>query len=72
MKYDKSNETKMIEARISASERDEAKAIAKSKGMTFQAWLGFLIKNELAKEREAFNDQASAQSFAKRLNQGEA
>lgn len=53
MKYDKSNETKMIEARISASERDEAKAVAKSKGMTFQAWLGFLIKNELAKEREA-------------------
>lgn len=32
---------------LSQMERDEAKALAKSKGMTFQGWLGNLVKKEL-------------------------
>jgi hypothetical protein len=32
---------------ISAKEKNEAKSLAKSKGMTFQGWLGQLIRNEL-------------------------
>jgi len=37
---------------ISASERDQAKSLAKSKGMTFQGWLGQLIRNELKQEAQ--------------------
>lgn len=38
---------------ISKETRDEAKALAKSHGMSFQGWLGQLIKQELKAAREA-------------------
>ena len=41
-------------ASISHEEKDRAKKVAKSKGMTFQGWLGNLIKDEL-KNAEAAN-----------------
>lgn len=34
-------------ASITPEERDKAKYLAKSKGMTFQGWLGQLIKREI-------------------------
>ena len=34
-------------ASITPDERDKAKSLAKSMGMTFQGWLGQLIKREL-------------------------
>lgn len=37
-------------ASITPEERDKAKKIAKSKGMTFQGFVGQLIKRELAAE----------------------
>lgn len=60
--------------RISKEEANQAKLLAKSRDMTFQGWIGQLIRTELRRNesKEAFNDQASAQSFAKRLNRGEA
>ena len=38
--------------RISHEESEQAKSIARSKGMTFQGWLGQLIKRELAKSQQ--------------------
>lgn len=37
-------------ASITQEERDKAKKIAKSKGMTFQGFVGQLIKREIAAE----------------------
>lgn len=45
MKYSEQN--MQIRASISLKERDEANRLARSKGMTFQGWLGQLIKREL-------------------------
>lgn len=42
---------------LSKDERNAAREIARSKGMTFQGWLGQLIKRELAKSQQ---DQLSA------------
>lgn len=41
---------------ISPKERGEAKRLAKSKGMTFQGWLGQLVK------REIYNSRSSSSS----------
>ena len=41
-----------IKVDFTPQERDEAKALAKSKGMTFQGWLGQLVKRELKKAQE--------------------
>lgn len=41
---------------ISREERAEARRIAKSKGMTFQGWLGQLVK------REIYNSRSSSSS----------
>lgn len=38
--------------RITKQESAQAKELAKSKGMTFQGWLGQLIKRELAKSQQ--------------------
>ena len=38
----------MVAIDCSAEEKENAKRLAKSKGMTFQGWLGQLIKRELA------------------------
>ena len=40
-------ETKYLKVQITTSERDTAKAIAKSRGMTFSGWLGQLVKHEI-------------------------
>ena len=40
-------ETKYLKVQISADERDQAKKLAKSKGMTFAGWLGNLVKSQL-------------------------
>lgn len=53
----KSDNAVWIRAFITNSEREQAKALAKSKGMTFQGWLGQLIKNALKEEREATDEQ---------------
>ena len=42
----------ILRAEISASQRKQAKDLAKSKRMTFSGWLGLLIESELDK-----NDQ---------------
>lgn len=47
MRYEKSYKTTLIKASITSTERDAAKALAKSKGMTFSGWLGQLVKREL-------------------------
>lgn len=47
----------LVKAKISSEEKEQAKALAKSKGMTFQGWLGQLIKNALKEEREATDEQ---------------
>lgn len=42
---------------INSDERKQAKALAKSKGMTFQGWIGSLIKRELAQnEKQSINE----------------
>ena len=46
--------SEMIRADISKEERTKANKLAKSKGMTFQGFIGQLIKNEL-KNAEAVN-----------------
>ena len=38
---------------LSKDERNAAREIARSKGMTFQGWLGQLIKRELANAEES-------------------
>lgn len=42
--------TQQIRAAITKDEKDRIYKLAKSKGMTFQGWMGQLIKSELAKE----------------------
>jgi len=45
-----------LTTQISAQEKTAAKALAKSKGMTFQGWLGQLVKAALKQaEQEASN-----------------
>ena len=44
------SDTLWVRAQISEEERMELKRIAKSKGMTFQGYLGQLLKGELTKE----------------------
>lgn len=44
-----------IKVDFTRQERDEAKALAKSKGMTFQGFVGQLIKNALRESKEAAN-----------------
>lgn len=46
-----------MQVRISISqiEYETAKTIAKNKGMTFQGWLGQLVKAELEKSKEVTN-----------------
>lgn len=44
-----------IKVDFTRQERDEAKALAKSKGMTFQGFVGQLIKNALRESKEATN-----------------
>jgi len=39
-----------LKAAVSRDEVLEAKRVAKSKGMTFQGWLGQLIKREISAE----------------------
>lgn len=56
MQTEKSYE--QLKAAVSRDEVLEAKRMAKSKGMTFQGWLGQLIKRELStvsKTQEASN-----------------
>lgn len=36
---------------LSDTEREKAKRIAKSKGMTFAGWLGVAVKDAMAKEK---------------------
>ena len=54
MKCKNSNCT-TVKINVSKEERERAKSIAKSRGMTFQGFLGQLIKNEL-KRSEAESD----------------
>ncbi|MBQ3730007.1 MAG: hypothetical protein II903_10960 [Spirochaetales bacterium] len=42
---------------ITPEERDDAKKLAKSKGMTFQGWLGQLIRRELEQKRKEASDE---------------
>ena len=48
---DMNNQTEsyiLVKVSISPNDKARAKALAKSQGMTFQGWLGQLIKRELA------------------------
>ena len=49
---EKTTESYSIRFRLSAEDRQEAKLLAKSKGMTFEGWIGQLIKRELAKSQQ--------------------
>ena len=40
---------------ITPEEKKAAKALSKSKGMTFQGWIGQLVRKELAAAREVTN-----------------
>ena len=54
MKTLSSDHFEKLTIQISRIEKERAKFIAKSQGMTFQGWLGQLIKRELAlHEKEA-------------------
>lgn len=53
MRY--TNDYIQVKADISPEERDDARRLAKSKGMTFQGWMGQIIKRELASSKEAKN-----------------
>ena len=58
MKFEESyHNGSLVKAKNSSEEKEQAKALAKSKGMTFQGWLGQLIKNALKEEREATDEQ---------------
>ena len=48
MKIENSNAT-TVKINISRDERISARHLAKSQGMTFQGWLGLLIRRELKK-----------------------
>lgn len=53
------NEMNYLKVRITSEEKNQAKALAKSKGMTFSGWLGQLVKRELkssSKEASYGND----------------
>lgn len=41
------DDTQVLIVKISPQERESAKSLAKASGMTFQGWLGQLIKREL-------------------------
>ena len=53
MEYELSNQVTLLKALITKDEAKQAKEIAKSKGMTFQGWLGNVIRQELQKEERA-------------------
>lgn len=59
-------ETKYLKIQISAEETLEAKALAKSKGMLFQCWLGNLVKKELKNSapEKTINDPSADSSLA--------
>ncbi len=46
----KSVKTYQTKIQITSSEAKKAKNLAKSQGMTFQGWIGSLIKRELAQD----------------------
>ena len=54
-------ETKYLKIQISAEETLEAKALAKSKGMLFQCWLGNLVKKEL---KNSASEKTISEPFA--------
>lgn len=41
------NETTQLQVQITANEKESAKRLARASGMTFQGWLGMLVKREL-------------------------
>ena len=59
MKSLSNDQFQKLTVRLTSSEKEEAKRLAKSKGMTFQGWLGFVIKE--AVQKEAPYGQADAQ-----------
>lgn len=50
---------KKVNIAISPQEREQAKSLAKSKGMTLQGWLGQLVKKELTAEKATKAKEAS-------------
>lgn len=52
MKDANANNTMNLRVAINEAEKREAKKIAKSKGYSFQGWLGHVVKNELAKHNQ--------------------
>ena len=53
MQTPNSDHFEKLTVQISKEEKDNAKVIAKSQGMTFQGWIGQLIKNAIKEAREA-------------------
>lgn len=53
---EKTTESYSIRFRLSADDRQKAKLFAKSKGMTFEGWLGQLIKRELREAEKETGD----------------
>lgn len=71
MKIQNCNHFQKISVAISPEERVHAKEIAKSKGMTFQGWLGQLVKRELELEsRKIEADDGGAATSSHPLNLG--
>lgn len=50
------NEMCYLKVQLAISEKDKAKAIAKSKGMTFAGWLGMAVREAMRKEQEVRDD----------------
>lgn len=64
-------EIKLLKIQISEQEAMRAKTVAKEKGMTFQGWLGQLVKRELEIEsRKGQADDGGAATSSHPLNLG--
>lgn len=55
MKLQNTHNYQQLKVCITAAEKQLAYEMAKSKGMTFQGWLGQLIKKELKEEENGDN-----------------
>ena len=51
------NEMCYLKVRITGADKDKAKVIAKSKGMTFAGWLGMVVRDAMQKEMTEVVDE---------------
>ena len=59
MKVQNCTHYQKLTVQISSEEREQAKKLAKNKGMTYAGWLGQLVKKELTAEKATKKQEAS-------------